>query len=154
MKKGIYLAAIVAAMIGMGACSEKHVADIPDQTYTGVLPAADGPGIRYTLKLDYDDDKGNLKGDYDLVETYLEADSTSVNGIKDNISLKSEGDFSVVEQSGKKYLKLVMDPKDSNPKASASLNFEVTNDSTLTMVNAELQPAVTDSLNYSLKLVR
>lgn len=154
MKKGIYLAAIVAAMIGMGACSEKHVADIPDQTYAGVLPAADGPGIRYTLKLDYDDDKGNLKGDYDLVETYLEADSTSVNGIKDNISLKSEGDFSVVEQSGKKYLKLVMDPKDSNPKASASLNFEVTNDSTLTMVNAELQPAVTDSLNYSLKLVR
>lgn len=164
MKKGFYMAAAVAAMLGMAACSGNKCpgnscangacADLDDLTYTGVLPAADGPGIRYTLKLDYDDDKKNLEGDYDLVETYLEADSTSVNGIKDNVSLKSEGDFTVVEQNGKKYLKLVKDVKDSNPNAASALYFEVASDSTLTMVNAELQPAVSDSLNYTLKLVK
>lgn len=125
-----------------------------DQMYTGVLPAADGPGIRYTLKVDYDDDKNNMAGDYDLIETYLAADSVAPNGVKDNVSYKSEGDFTVVDQNGKKYLKLVKDAKDSHPQASSDLYFEVSSDSTLTMVNAQLEPAVSDSLNYTLKLVK
>lgn len=155
MRKTIYLAAVAAAMLGMAACSgENHSSKIEDQVFTGVLPAADGPGIRYTLKLDYEHDKNNMEGDYDLVETYLEADSISTNGIRDNVSLKSEGDFTVVEQGGKKYLKLVKDAKDSNPNAAAALYFEVASDSTLNMVNAELQPAANDSLNYTLKLVK
>lgn len=160
MKRPIYLAAAALVMFGMAACSGNKSCNggkcdkMEDLTYTGIVPAADGPGVRYTLQLDYDDDKNNMEGDYDLVETYLEADSVATNGVKDNVSYKSEGDFSVVEQNGKKYLKLVKDVKDSSAEAATNLYFEVTNDSTITMVNAELQPAVNDSLNYSLKLVK
>lgn len=160
MKKTVFLAAVGAALLGLGACSGGKcpggscAAEKQDQTFTGVVPAADGPGVRYTLKLDYDDDHGNREGDYDLVETYLEADSTSVNGVRDNISYRSEGDFTIVEQGGKKYLKLVKDAKDSNPQAAANLNFEVASDSTLVMVNSDLQPAVSSDLNYTLKLAR
>lgn len=160
MKKPVYLAAAALAMFAMASCSGNKSCNggscskVEDQTYTGIVPAADGPGVRYTLKLDYEDDKNNMEGDYDLVETYLEADSVATNGVKDNVSFKSEGDFTVVEQNGKKYLKLVKDAKDSNPQAAANLYFEVTNDSTITMVNAQLEPAVSDSLNYSLKLVK
>lgn len=160
MKKPFYLAAAALAMLAMSACcgnkscNNGNCEKMDDMTYTGVVPAADGPGIRYTLKLDYEDDKNNMEGDYDLVESYLEADSVATNGVKDNVSYKSEGDFTVVEQNGKKYLKLVKDAKDSAPEAAANLYFEVTNDSTITMVNAELQPAANDSLNYSLKLVK
>lgn len=162
MKKSIYMAAAAAVILGLASCSGNKCGDHgcpngmsdEDLTYTGTLPAADGPGIRYTLKLDYDDDKKNMEGDYDLVETYLEADSTAVNGIKDNVSYRSEGDFTVVEQNGKKYLKLVKDNKDSNPNAAANLYFHVESDSTLVMVNDQLQPAVSDSLNYTLRLVK
>lgn len=159
MKKSIYLAAAAFAMIGLASCSGKSCEGgkcekVDDQVYTGVVPAADGPGIRYTLKLDYEDDKNNMEGDYDLVETYLEADTVATNGVKDNVSFKSEGDFTVVDQNGKKYLKLVKDAKDSNPQAASDLYFEVSSDSTLTMVNSQLEPAVSDSLNYTLKLVK
>lgn len=159
MKKSMYLAAAAIAMIGLASCNSKDCKGgkcekIEDQTYTGILPAADCPGIQYTLKLDYEDDKNNMEGDYDLVETYLEADSVASSGVKNGKSFTSEGDFTVVEQNGKKYLKLVKDAKDSSADATASLNFEVTNDSTLTMVNAQLEPAVSDSLNYTLKLVK
>lgn len=160
MRKPFYLAAAAVAMFAMASCSGNKSCEggscskMEDQMYTGVLPAADGPGIRYTLKVDYDDDKNNMAGDYDLIETYLAADSVAPNGVKDNVSYKSEGDFTVVDQNGKKYLKLVKDAKDSHPQASSDLYFEVSSDSTLTMVNAQLEPAVSDSLNYTLKLVK
>ncbi|MDE6811377.1 MAG: copper resistance protein NlpE N-terminal domain-containing protein [Muribaculaceae bacterium] len=161
MRKTIFMAAAAVAMLGMTACSGNNSCKDKacgagldeDQVYTGVLPAADNEaGIRYTLKLDYDDDKNFKEGDYDLVETVLATDS--VGTVSDKESYKSEGDFTVVEQNGKKYLKLVKDAKDSHANASANLYFEVASDSTLTMVNAELQPAVSDSLNYTLKLVK
>lgn len=162
MKKSIIFAAATVAMMSLAACNGKNCSDgkcdnkafDDDQMYTGVVPAADGPGVRYTLKLDYEDDKNNMAGDYDLVETYLEADSVAVNGVKDNVSYKSEGDFTVVDQNGKKYLKLVKDAKDSNPQAVADLYFEVSSDSTLTMVNAQFEPAANPDLNYTLKLVK
>lgn len=160
MKKTIYFAAAALSLMSLAACSgnnkcgDANVADKPDETFTGLVPAADGPGIRYTLKLDYDDDKANKAGDYDLVETYVEADSVMKNGYRDDVSYKSEGDFTVIEQNGRNYLKLVKDAKDSNPQASSDLYFLVDSDSTLTMVNSRLEPAVADSLNYTLRLVK
>ena len=157
MKKFFLLAVAAVALPGLASCSKgdcKSNCDAPkdDMTYTGVVPAADGPGVRYTLTVDYDHD--GLKGDYDLVETYLEADTTSVNGIKDNVSFKSEGDFTVTEKDGKKYLKLVKDAKDSNANASDALFFEVGADNaTLTMVNSDLEAAVMPEL-YTLTLVK
>ena len=148
-------------MVSMAACSGNKCAkdgkceERPDELYTGVLPAADCDGIRYTLKLDYDDDDNNMKGDYDLTETYLTADSTAVAGTKDKESFVSEGDFSVIEKEGKKYLKLVKDAKDSNPQAIDLLYFEVTSDSTLLMVNNDLTaPVDSVALNYTLKLAK
>ncbi len=165
MKKNIILTAAVAvlAIVGLSACGGNKKCGgnacensklNEEQMFSGVLPAADGPGIRYLLKLDYDDDKNFTEGDYDLVETYLAADSTSVGGVRDGEMFKSEGDFTVMNQNGKKYLKLVKDIKDSNAKASDNLYFEVVNDSTLTLVNSNLEPAVNDSLNYTLRLVK
>ncbi len=158
MKKTVSLAAAAFAVLALASCGNKSCDQkcekVDDVAYTGVLPAADAAGIRYNLKLDYEDDKNNMEGDYDLVETYLVADSVATGGVKDGASYKSEGDFTVVEKNGKKYLKLVKDAKDSNPNASDNLYFEVSSDSTLTMVNAELEPAVSDSLNYTLKIVK
>lgn len=159
MKKTFCMAAAALAVLAMtscGNCNNKcnKGEKIDDLTYTGILPAADAEGIRYSLKLDYDDDKNNMEGDYDLVETYLLSDSLAVAGVRDGASYKSEGDFTVVEQGGKKYLKLVKDQEDSNTNAASNLYFEVSSDSTLTMVNSELQPAANSDLNYTIKLVK
>ncbi|MDE5808515.1 MAG: hypothetical protein K2H76_10400, partial [Muribaculaceae bacterium] len=108
----------------------------------------------YTLKLDYDDDKGNKEGDYDLTEQVLVGDSTSATGFKPQATYTSEGDFTVMEKDGKQYLKLVKDANDSNASASATLTFLVASDSTLVMVNDQTFEAPADSLamNYTLKL--
>ncbi len=68
MKKNIILTAAVAvlAIVGLSACGGNKKCGgnacensklNEEQMFSGVLPAADGPGIRYLLKLDYDDDK-------------------------------------------------------------------------------------------------
>lgn len=160
MKKSLYFAVAALLLLSLAACSgnnncrNANGVDNNDMVYTGLVPAADGPGIRYTLKLDYEDDKTNKAGDYDLVETYVEADSVMKNGYRDDISYRSEGDFNLMEKDGKKYIKLVKDAKDSNPQAASNLYFRVDSDSTLTMVNDQLEPAVGDSLNYTLRLVK
>ncbi|MDE6717408.1 MAG: copper resistance protein NlpE [Muribaculaceae bacterium] len=159
MKKIFYFAALGLSMVAMAACSGNKCSkdggcvERPDEVYSGLLPAADCEGIRYTLKVDYEDDKNNMAGDYDLTEIYIMADSTSATGVKDGPSYKSEGDFTVVEKDGKKYLKLVKDAKDSNPGAASDLNFLVSSDSTLTMVNADLEEPATPLL-YTLKIVK
>ena len=163
MKKSVIAALFaVAAVAGMTSCSgdkqcnkdcaDKACAVRDDLTYTGVLPAADCAGIRYTIKLDYDDNKA--KGDYDLVETYLEADSVAGSSKRVDVSFKSEGDFTVVNKDGKKFLKLVKDAKDSNPQAVDALNLEVTSDSTLVVLNDVLESREPSELNYTLTLVK
>ncbi len=158
MKKMIYFAAAAMSVLSLAACSgnkcgDGKCADRPDEIYSGVLPAADADGISYTLKLDYDDDKGNQAGDYDLNETVLTADST---GFQHKATYLSEGDFTVMEKDGKKYIKLVKDAKESNASAANSLTFLVSSDSTLTMVNEQTLEAAPDSvgMNYTLKLTK
>ena len=154
------------AMVLMAACSGSPKTNMPgntaksdDQVFTGVLPAADADGVRYTLKLDYDDDKNNTEGDYDLLEVYLVGDSTNATGYKDGARFKSEGDFTVMNGTGanaaKKYIKLTQDAKDSSKGSNAGpMYFLVESDSTLVMVNAELEQSVMPGMNYTLKLVR
>lgn len=146
--------AAVAALFAMSACSNNNSRNSgketdDDMVYTGLLPAADTSGVRYTLSLDYDDDKNNSEGDYYLVETYLAKDSTS-----NETSFKSEGDFTVEQKEGAKYLRLTADAKDSSAGASRNLYFRVDSDSTLTMVNDSLEPSANPNLNYTLKLIR
>lgn len=163
MKKFVYLAAAAMSVVAMSACSGNKSCDgnkacdgkmkKGDMVYTGVLPAADTDGVRYTLKLDYDDDN-NKKGDYDLVETYLATDTTATNGYRDDKSFTSEGDFTVIAKEGKDYLQLVQDVKDSMQGSATTLNFLVENDSTLVLVNSDFQKSETPGLNYTLKLVK
>lgn len=152
------------AMVALSACSgnsgkctgDKECKLDKKELYTGVLPAADAAGMRYQLKLDWDDDDCN-KGDYDLRETVLVADSTNVAGVSDGKTFDSEGDFTVMkgngDNAGKTYLKLVRDSKDSDPESNAGpMYFLVESDSTLVMVNSDLQVSETPDLNYTLKL--
>lgn len=166
MKKGFLYVAMFSALL-MGACSQngKNCAtgaacgNDNDKVYTGLLPAADAAGVRYVLRLDYDDDHGYTSGDYDLVEVYVQNDSTKASGFRDAASFKSEGDFTVISGQGadsnKKYLKLVKDNRDSSAgSVDGPLYFLVDSDSTLVMVNDQLQPSETPGLNYTLILVK
>lgn len=158
MKKTALLggAALLAlAMTACGNCGNKACGndskDGLDKVYTGVLPAADCDGVRYTLTLDYDHNQKD--GDYDLVETYLRSDSTAMAGYKDIATYRSEGDFTVEKQGEKTYLKLVKDAKDSSTGSiETPLYFVVDSDSTLSMANAQLEVPETPGMNYTLKL--
>ncbi|MDO4320877.1 MAG: copper resistance protein NlpE N-terminal domain-containing protein [Bacteroidales bacterium] len=174
MKKIMIMAAAAVSLFAFGACSGNKTTDTAkatgqeqctdnncvkngtcskdvERTYTGILPAADTEGIRYTLKIDYDDDYCK-KGDYDLIQTYLVADSKNPAGYKDGDTFKSEGDFTVINgegaNSGKTYLKLVSDKKDD-----PVMYFMIDSDSTVTMVGDDLQPAA-GALNYTLTLTK
>lgn len=161
MKKMIYFAAAALSMVSMAACSGnkcggngKCAPAIPDEVYAGILPVADADGMSYTLRLDYDDDKGNKAGDYDLTEQVLVSDSTNFLGLTPSATFLSEGDFTVVEKDGNKYLKLVKDVKNSNAAASGTLTFLVASDSTLVMVNDVTMETPTDVAAYTLKMVK
>lgn len=157
MKKTILGACAFAGMLALASCSNGNCkgnqcgnsnCSDEDMVYTGVLPAADADGVRYTLTLDYDDDDNCMKGDFDLVETNLKCDSVSGKSC-DASSSKSEGDFTVIEKDGNKYLKLV-----KKHQAAAPMCFLVSSDSTLTMVNDSLKVSENPKLNYTLKLVK
>lgn len=158
MRKTFVIGAAAMALLSMAACSGKKDCDKKCGTkggerieiFTGVLPGADCDGVRYTLNLEYD--HGDKDGDYDLTETYLQADSVSPGGFKDLRSFNSEGDFVVEHQGGKTYLKLIKDQKDSGAgSVETPLYFLVDSDSTLTLTDARLQVSQTEGLNYTLR---
>ena len=159
MKKSILLggaALLTLAMTACGncgdtACGNDRGHDGIDKVYTGVIPAADCDGIRYTLTLDYDHDDND--GDYRLVETYLRGDSTAMIGYRDIATFYSEGDFRVKKQGEKTYLELVKDAKDSSAGSiDTPIYFVVDSDSTITLANDQLEVPQTPGLNYTLKV--
>lgn len=157
--KFMFLAAFVAVM-GLAGCSDKSASGTgekaadcvsssdangraSDRAYTGVLPAADVDGIRYTVLLDYDDE--GTGGEYEMVQTYFVSDST---GVSDVASFATDGDFVVsTNDKGQKYLKF-------EDAGAGELYFLAETDSTLTMVDASLTPASTNGMNYTLKSAR
>jgi len=156
MKKLLFIATAVIAILGMAACSGKKAAETTETTdttttttktaYTGIVPGADCDGIWYTLQLN--------DGKYDLIETYIALDSTANLGINEILSVKSEGTYAMVNGEGdnaaNSYLKLTPDVNDS---AAQALYFLNATDSTITMVNAALEmPAAPDY--YTLKVVK
>lgn len=156
MKKSILFVAAGMALMSMAACSGNCSKDEAckksdvKEVYTGVLPAADCDGVRYTLTLDYDDDSRD--GDYNLVETYLQADTTEMTGYKDVKTFASEGDFTVEKKGDKTYIKLVKDQKDSQAgSADTPMYFVVDSNSAITMTNANLEVSETPGMNYTLR---
>lgn len=151
MKRNFLYITAAAALLAIGACTPKQApaptsttnnGDV-DKVYSGVLPGADVDGVRYTVLLDFDDD-GN-GGDYDMVETYFNNDST---GVSDVATFASEGDFTVgTTDAGKKYLKLTGD-------GAGEMFFVMDTDSTITMTDATLTPSVTPGMNYTLSAAK
>jgi len=161
MKNTLLATATATLLILTGACNRDNkscgnvLSHDHDKTFTGVLPAADVAGIRYTLHLDYDDDHDNTSGDYKLVESYLVADPSAMGGYRDSVSYKSKGDFTVETGKGRRasvsYLRLVPDRKYSNAE---TLYLLVSSDTTLTLTNDRLEAFNSPGLNYALKLVK
>lgn len=153
MKKTVVAFAAALALVGMGACSSNSKkcndgeckAD-KAQVFCGVLPAADAEGVEYTLDLKCD--STCTAGTFKLDEVYLKADS--VGAKKEGEKFSSKGDFTVQDQNGKKYLKLVKAA--ANDSVESPIYFLVDSDSTLTMVNQDLQVSETPGLNYTLTL--
>lgn len=160
MKKIVLMAGVALATLGFASCdnSKSCSADSAavtaqernvDAVYTGVMPAADCDGVRYTLLLDYD--KKDKDGDYTLVETYIQADTTATLGYKDLQSFVSEGDFTVEQKDAKTYLKLVKDAEDSSKgSVDTPLYFVIDSDSAITMANQDLEVSTTPGMNYTL----
>lgn len=154
MKKTLLISSMaLAALMILPGCADKcgksgNACDTDDMVYTGMLPAADADGVRYTLTVDYDDDDND--GDFDLVETYVAADTVGQMSYRDVASFKSKGDFKVVDKEGKKYLVL----KPGSKKTGEELTFLVASDSTLTLVNNSFEPAADSTMNYTLRLVK
>lgn len=158
MKKVMMIAAIAAALVSckskgtnnndsastnetVMAVTENAAAEV---VYKGILPAADGPGIQYVLKLDNINSTG--EGTYTLETTYLEAEGAG----KDK-SFTSKGKKQIIQKDvnneKKTAIKLIPDDSDT------PIYFVIVNDSTLRLVNEELQEAAGE-LNYDIVLVR
>ncbi len=102
--------------------------------YEGVLPAADCPGVIYSLTLNADIEGSDTL--FMLKQTYLEAGE---NG--GNISFELQG---VQRMREGKYIQL--QPDNGEPQ----MNFYQVDDNTIRYVNADFQP-IANGLNYDLK---
>lgn len=158
MKKVIMLAAVVAAL---ASCQSKaNKAEVTEtegvmietmsptveetEVYEGVLPAADGPGIRYVLTLNMMANDNDTT--YTLDMTYLDADGKG----KDK-TFTTKGKPQMVKKTvkNKKRTALKLTPNDG----SEPVYFVIANDTTLTLSNDSLQETVSN-LNYDLVRVK
>lgn len=164
MKKVFMLAAVVAALASCQSKANKaEMAEADSLTveamspvveatevYEGTLPAADGPGIDYVLTLDMLADSNDTLYTLDL--TYLDANN---NGSGKKLTTKGKPqmvqktwkDKKSKKEMTKKAIKLT--PSDG----SAPVYFVVANDTTLTLVNDNLDESVSD-LNYDIIRVK
>ena len=161
MKKSILLGLAVLPLAlascgncNNGSCNNANNGGDKEELYAGILPAADAEGIVYNLRLDYDDDHNFTDGDYALTQTAIVADSISLSA---GTTSYTEGDFTIESKNvngvDTKYMRLVPKAKESLGTAdNSTLYFLIENDSTLTLVNADLTKAENDSLNYNLTL--
>lgn len=160
MKKFIYTLAAMATIFGAASCSsnteKKAEAETAVETttepktevYSGVLPAADADGMRYTVTMDYTDAD---KGTFTMQQTALTADDASATGYTDGTSFDYKGDFTVGTKDDTKYIKLTGTMGDETQ--TEDFYFIIESDSTITFTGAE--PVKIDTpLNYTLSLVK
>lgn len=142
MKKILFFLTACAAMVScqtktQNAASETEAPVVADSLfYEGVVPAADGPGVRYEIALAQDSTMGVR-----LTETHLEAENGK--DMTTHYAGKAEEVVQQVDGVEVRGLKLAFD-NDNN------YYFVQKSDSTLRMVNAEWQEAAS-GLNYDLK---
>lgn len=122
--------------------NDSTFAELQTYTYEGILPAADGPGIKYNLVIQSDGPHND--GTYTLTTTYIEAENGK--------------DKSFTEKGKTRIIKGI----DENPNAivvqlvsdkGEKTNFLAEGESELTMVNDVFKKAMSD-LNYTVTLVK
>ena len=137
--KTLHVTCFLAGLILITACGSRN--DV-EQTYEGTLPAADGPGIRYTLTVRHQEHSGD--GTFSLDMTYLEAEN---------------GKDATYTYTGRRYTQRGI-PGDDNATVwqlvsedgDDIFNFLVEDSLTITLLNMDFQKNDTE-LNYSLTLV-
>ena len=141
MKKFFIFSGIMAVLLSCQSKTAKNVSVDNEtaqcehtQVYKGLLPAADCSGIEYTLGID------TLNDSYHLTTVYIDAEGTGK-----NLSFTSEGKRSMIHrgegEDARVFYKLTPCGKDT-----ASVYFMVVNDSTLRLVNADLQEPTNKTL--------
>lgn len=112
------------------------------QTYEGVLPCADCPGIRYDLTIRSHERSG--EGTFSLSQTYLEAeDGKDATFVTNGKCITLQG---IPGEKNVTVWQLVFDNGDE------VMNFLCENDSTITLIGDDFKKAETE-LNYSLKKI-
>ncbi len=114
-----------------------------NERYTGTLPAADGPGIRYDLTVVRQE--GVTRGVYALVTTYIEGENGR------DVTFTETGRFVTLRGEGKnkgmEYLELT-------PSDGSSIHYFLKEkDGDLTLVDKDLRRA-DSKLNYTLERTR
>ena len=141
MKKFFVFSGIMAVLLSCQSKTAKNVSVDNEtaqcehsQVYKGLLPAADCSGIEYTLGID------TLNDSYHLTTVYIDAEGTGK-----NLSFTSEGQRSMIHrgegEDARVFYKLTPCGKDT-----ASVYFMVVNDSTLRLVNTDLQEPTNKTL--------
>ena len=141
MKKFFIFSGIMAVLLSCQSKTAKNVSVDNEpaqcehtQVYKGLLPAADCSGIEYTLGID------TVNDSYHLTTVYIDAEGTGK-----NLSFTSEGKRSMTYrgegEDARVFYKLTPCGKDT-----ASVYFMVVNDSTLRLVNADLQEPTNKTL--------
>lgn len=113
------------------------------EVYEGVLPAADGPGIKYQLSIS---NAADAESGYTLVMTYIDAEGKG----KDK-SITTTGKKEVVSKNVNNMQKTAY--KLTPTGSDLAVYFAVVNDSTLRLVNEDLQDNVS-TLNYDIVKVK
>ncbi|ADV44963.1 copper resistance protein NlpE N-terminal domain-containing protein [Bacteroides helcogenes] len=160
MKKVMMIVAIAAALVSChskgnqnnstSTAMDKGVMTVAGNdsstvtVYEGILPAADGPGIRYVLSMENENPDG--ESSYTLVTTYLDAE-----GKGKNKTFTTKGKKQVISKDAnskkKTAIKLIPD------NGEEPVYFVMVNDTTLRLVNDSLQEAESD-LNYDIIQVK
>lgn len=160
MKKFIYTLAAMATIFGAASCSSntekkaeaetavETTAEPKTEVFSGVLPAADADGMRYTVTMDYKDAD---KGTFTMQQTALTADEGTATGYTDGASFDYKGDFTIDTKDDVKYIKLTGTMGEE--AQTEDFYFVIDNDSTITFTGNK--PEKIDSpLNYTLSLVK
>lgn len=147
MKRLVFLSMIVAAIVACQPSSTKqmksNMAEVDTKVvFKGTLPAADCPGIVYELTLEEEpllmlDEKYYL---FVLKKTYLEAN----NGRDTTFTLDGQAERIYVEAELPRGAYELLRLKNNNE----NVNFEILDDSTLCLLNADGDLPENQSLYY------
>ena len=155
MKKIILFAAVLTALTACNngktagnttdssnstSVSANDSATSDSTVYVGTTPAADCDGIRYRLAIANDSTM-----EYSMTESYMKSD-------KDIDTTYFHNGKAVIRHGGKGTDKDKSFYILSDGKEEAAYNFRIVNDSTIRMVNKELEDAVTNLEAYDLKI--